>query len=261
MDEKKDNAGAKAYRITITTLKPVDKETGTRPEGRDVVLDVYGFSGNLPESYVDYGNYWDEDGDGYLELRTGEGREVVDLVRAMEYVDDYGFRDVKVPRPEELGADRRWFEVPAPGSALDDRRLRIELLDGLPKLDADRTRDASELSLMAQHRVKINGIPLFRDGDVRCGEALRTDFGDVVDEMWRARIKERGGVDVGVKVVPAPCGREFTVTAKSRDDLRAALRALGVGQPEKIVPSVEYGDWSGIVEVVAKVTVVERIAG
>jgi hypothetical protein len=260
MDEKKDNAGAKAYRITITTLKPVDKETGKRPEGRDVVLDVYGFSGNLPEGYVDYGNYWDEDGDGYLELRTGEGREVVDLVRAMEYVDDYGFRDVKVPRPEELGADRRWFEVPVPGSD-DGRLLRVELLDELPKLDADRTRADSELSLMAQHRVKINGVPLFRDGDVRCGEALRTDFGDVVDEMWRARIKERGGVDVGVKVVPTPCGREFTVTAKSRDDLRAALRALGVRQPEKIVPSVEYGDWSGIVEVVAKVTVVERIAG
>lgn len=263
MDEKKDNAGAKAYRITITTLKPVDKETGKRPEGRDVVLDVYAFSGSLPEDYVDYGNYWDEDGDGYLELRTGEGREVVELMRAMEYVDDYGFRDAKVPRPEELGADRRWFEVPAPGSALDDRRLRVELLDGLPKLDANRTRADSELNIMAQHRVKINGIPLFREGDVHEGAALRTDLEGVVNEMWRGRIKETCGVDVDVTVVSSTPGtnRIFTITAKSRGDMYMALHALGVEQPEKIVPAVEYGVGDNVTAVVAKVTLASRIEG
>ena len=262
MDEKKDNAGAKAYRITITALKPFNAETHERPEGRDVVLDVYGFSGNLPESYVDYGNYWEEDGDSYLELRTGEGREVMKLMRAMEYVDDYGFRDAKVPQPEELGADRRWFEVPAPGSA-DGRLLRVELLDELPKLDADRTRADSELSLMAQHRVKINGVPLFRDGDVHCGEVLRTDLEGIVNEMWHGRIKEHCGVDVGVTVVSSTPGtnRIFTITAKSRRDMHMALHALGVEQPEKIVPAVEYGVGDNVTVVVAKVTLASRIEG
>lgn len=264
MDEKKDSAGAKAYRITITALKPLDAGTHERPEGRDVILDVYAFSGSLPEDYVDYGDYWEEDGDGYLELRTGEGREVVDLNRAMEYVDDYGFRDAKVPRPEEeLGADRRWLEVLAPFPSSDDRRLRIELLDGLPKLDAGRTRADSELSIMAQHRVKINGIPLFREGDVHVGAALRTDLEGLVNEMWRGRIKEHCGVDVDVTVASSTPGtnRIFTITAKSRGDMHMALRALGVEQPGKIVPAVEYGVGENVTAVVAKVTLASRIEG
>lgn len=250
----------RAYRITITTLKPVDKETGKRPEGRDVVLDVYAFSGSLPKGYVDYGNYWEEGGDGYLELRTGDGKEVADLGRVMEDVDDNGFGDVEIPKLEGLGADRRWFEVPRPGSG-DGRLLRVELLDGLPRLDADRTRADSELSIMAQHRVKIDGIPLFREGDVHEGAALCTNLNDVVNEMWRERVKKCSGVDVSVEVVgsvPSP-DRTFTVTAKSRDDLHAALCALGVGQPEKIVPSVEYGIGENVTAVVAKVTLAPRI--
>ena len=260
MNETK-NADMKAYRVTITTLKPIDKETGVRPEGRDVVLDAFAFSGNLPEDCVDYGNYWEEDDGGYLELRTGDGKEVTDLSRLVEYVEDNGFRNVEMPNPEDLNADKRWFEVPLPG-ADDGRLLRVELLDGLPEIDADKTRSYSELNLMAQHRVKINGVPLFRDGDVHDGTALRTDLDDVVNEMWRARIRERGGVDVSVKVGSAPgSNRIFTITAKSREDMRAALCALSVGQPEKIAPSVEYGVGENITAVVAKVTLASRIEG
>lgn len=260
MDEKKNEC--RAYRVTVTTLKPVDKETGKRPEGRDVILDAYAYSGNLPEDYVDFGSYWDEDDNGYVELRTGDGREVSDLNRIMEYVNDNGFMHLEIPRPEDLGADRRWFEFPLPGAA-DGRLLRVELLDGLPKLDADRTRADSELTIMAQHRVKIGGVPLFRDGDVHtpCGEVLRTDLDDGINEMWRERIRERGGVDVAVKVYAEPDGRNFVITAKSREDLRAALGALLVGQPEKIAPSVEYGTGDHVVAVVAKVAVKTRIAG
>lgn len=260
MDETKNDM--KAYHITITALKPVDKETGKRPEGRDVILDAFAFSGNLPEDCVDYGDYFEEDDGGYLELRTGDGREVTDLNRIMEYVDDNGFRNVAVPRPEALNADKRWFEVPLPG-ADDGRLLRVELLDGLPEIDVDKTRADSELGIMAQHRVKINGVPLFRDGDVHDGTALRTDLDDIVDEMWRERIRERGRVDVSVKVVSETPGtnRIFTITAKSREDMRAALCALSVGQPEKIVPTVEYGVGENITAVVAKVTLASRIRG
>ena len=258
-DTKKE---CRFYRITITAIKPVDRETGKRPEGRDVILDAFAFTDNLPEDCVDYGNYWEEDDGGYLELRTGDGREVTDLSRIMEYVDDNGFRNVAVPRPEGLNADKRWFEVPLPGSD-DGRLLRVELLDELPEIDAGRTRACSELNPMAQHRVKINGVPLFRDGDVHDGTALRTDLDDVVNEMWRARIRERGGVDVSVTVVSEAPGmnRIFTITAKSREDMRAALCALGVGQPEKIVPTVEYGVGEKTTAVVAKVTVSSRIRG
>lgn len=260
MSETKNDM--KAYHVTITQLKPIDPETHKRPEGRDVILDAFAFTDNLPEDCVDYGNYWEEDDGGYLELRTKDGREVTDLNRLMEYVDDNGFRNVAVPRPEGLNADKRWFEVPLPGSD-DGRLLRVELLDGLPEIDADRTRACSELGIMAQHRVKINGVPLFRDGDVHEGTALRTDLDDVVDEMWRARIRERGGVDVSVTVVSEAPGmnRIFTITAKSREDMRAALCALGVGQPEKITPTVEYGVGENITAVMAKVTLASRIRG
>lgn len=260
-DTKKE---CRFYRITITALKPVDKETGVRPEGRDTALDMYAFGGNLPDDYVDYGNYWEEDDNGYLELRTDEGKEVADLNRAMEYVYDNGFRNVKIPSPEELGADMRWLEVPAPFPAADDRRLRIELLDGLPKLDAGKTRADSELNIMAQHRVKINGVPLFRDGDVYEGTALRPDLNNVVNEMWRERIKKHSGVDVCVEVasgMPPISNHAFTITAKSRDDMHAALCALGVCQPEKIAPSVEYGVGENVTAVVAKVTLASRIEG
>ena len=258
MNETKNET--KVYHVTITALKPVNPETHERPEGRDTVLDAFAFSGNLPEDRVDYGNYWEEDDGGYLELRTGDDREVADLNRIMEYVDDNGFRNVAVPRPEGLNADKRWFEVPLPG-ADDGRLLRVELLDELPKIDADKTRAHSALGIMAQHRVKINGVPLFRDGDVHGGAALRTDLNAVVNEMWHERIKNRGGVDVWVEVASETPGtnRIFTITAKSREDMRAALCALGVGQPEKIVPTVEYGVGENITAVVAKVALASRI--
>lgn len=252
------------YRITLTALKPFDEKTGVRPEGRDVVLDMYAYGGNLPEAYVDFGDYWEEDrhGDCYLNLYADDGKELACLSTAFDYIGDNGFRDVTVPEVDSLGGDKRWFEVQKPGSA-DELRLRVELLDEPPKLSAKHTLNASELTVMAQHRVKINGIPLFREGDVHEGAALRTDLEDIVNEMWHGRIKETCGVDVNVTVVSSTPGtnRIFTITARSRGDMHMALRALGVEQPEKIVPAVEYGVGDNVTAVVAKVTLASRIEG
>ena len=252
------------YRITLTALKPVDRETGKRPEGRDTVVDMYAYDGNLPEAYVDFGDYWEEDrnGDCYLNLYADDGKELACLSTAFDYLSDNGFRDVTVPEVGELGGGRRWFEVQKPGSA-DELRLRVELLDEPPRISAEKTLGASELTVMAQHRVKIGGIPLFRDGDVHEGAALRTDLEGIVNEMWHERIKETCGVDVDVTVVSSTPGtnRIFTITARSRGDMHMALRALGVEQPEKIVPAVEYGVGDNVTAVVAKVTLASRIEG
>lgn len=252
------------YRITLTALKPIDKETGVRPEGRDTVVDMYAYGGNPPEAYVDFGDYWEEDCNGYLTLCAEDGKEVACLSTALDYVSDNGFRGVAVPEVEDLGGDRRWFEVPMPESA-DGLRLRVELLGEPPMLGAEDTLKASELAVMAQHRIKIGGVPLFRDGDVHGGTALRTDLERIVNEMWRERIRKYVGVDVNVEVVSSTPGtnRIFTITAKSRDDLYDALCALGlgVGQPEKIVPTVEYGVGENVTAVVAKVTLASRIEG
>lgn len=259
-DTKKE---CRFYRITLTAIKPVDRETGKRPEGRDTVVDMYAYGGNLPEAYVDFGDYWEEDrnGDCYLNLYADDGKELACLSTAFDYLSDNGFRDVTVPEVGELGGDRRWFEVQKPGSA-DELRLRVELLDKPPRISAEKTLGASELTVMAQHRIKIGGIPLFREGDVHESTALRTDLEGTINEMWRERIKERFGVEVAVKVDSMPgSNRVFTITAENREDMHTALCALGVGQPEKIVPSVEYGVGENVTAVVAKVTLASRIEG
>ena len=241
-----------AYLFEVTSL--AKNEDGTVGEERKTICKEYAFVGELDETILDYGKYWDVDTKGGSLNLVAEDGSCIDcgLDCCLNCVYGWGFRGYPVlENVEGLCATRRWFEL----SLGDERKtvLRVTLLDGMPKIDREKTIANSDISEMALHCVKLYGRPLFEDGDT-VGEkdtkystvVLRTTLVDELNAMWESYIAAKSGADVAVKldkyISADSIGRKLRITAKTRDDLDAALKAIGVNNPAEVAPNVVYGN-------------------
>lgn len=250
-EEKRNENPLKVYRYVVTGLKDNGDET-YGPEHK-TFRHGYAFSGD-PMPCVDYGGYCYL-GDGSLNL-TARAGEILDSVsQMMVFLADDGFSE-SVMRVMIDGLDEpgKWAEVSL--GTKEKLRLRITRLSELPEIDPVQTVKNSDLTVMQQHCIKINGVPLFKDGESISGvsagstKVLRTDIGDFINGVYERFIEVQTGKRVGVSVdhgyVSADnITRRLTLVAKSRADLDAALRALGVLNPEGIDTDLTEGDVDG----------------
>lgn len=228
-------------------------EDGTVSAERETIFQTYAFVGD-PKPRVDYNRYW-EFGDGCLCLVAEDGREIVSAVdSAIDWACDSGFRGVDIRKMvDDLDTPGKWTEVSL-GDNLDTK-LRVTMLEGLPKVDCKRTVMNSDLSPMQQHRVLVDGVPLFPEGGaVEAGNpkvptfVLRPELAKELDEVWEKYIYHKAQeVSVKVKVDASYCSadsivRKLTVEANTRSELNVALAAIGVLKPEEIVPDYVSGE-------------------
>jgi hypothetical protein len=197
---------------------------------------------------VDYGCYSDiNDGDAFVQLATSDGTHVswhMDVAEAMgisgskwkELVFGCGVK-IEVGRFVEWAQDSCYKGIPC--------IVRVSGMAKVPEISADKTIAASDLSDAQKHEIKINGKPLFGNGDVQSGGLvmLRDDLCSMIDEMWSRYIGNRlvkMGFDpsgYSVHVVDRPSAvsttREVEIKASGKV-LENVLRALGCNDPSKV---------------------------
>jgi hypothetical protein len=228
-------------------------EDGTVSAERETFFQSYAFEGD-PKPRVDYNRYW-EFGDGCLNLVAEDGREISgDVSSTIEWAYDSGFRGVDIGKMVYgLDAPGKWTEV-----CLGDEfatTLRVTMLGDLPKVDRERTVRNSDLAPMQQHRVLVDGVPLFPEGGaIESGNpkvptfVLRPELAKELDKMWETHIhRETRAVSVKVKVDTSyhsadSIDRKLTIEANTRSELDAALATIGVLKPEAIVPDFVSGE-------------------
>lgn len=266
--EEKNKDPLKVYRYEVTGLK--DNGGQTYGPERQSIRHGYAFSGD-PMPYVDYGEYW-RLGDGTLNLCVANTGDLLDPVEEMMvYLSDDGFSgsvvSVMIDNLDEPG---KWAEVSL--GTKEKLRLRITRLSELPEIDPVQTVENSELSVMQQHSIKINGVPLFKDGEFIRGvgagttKVLRTDIGNFINGVYERFIEVQTGKRVTVSVDHGHFSadsitRRMTVSAKSRADLNDALGALGVLKPEDVDVDLTEGevDGGGATRFVTTVTFTDNI--
>lgn len=271
MEKNKDPL--KVYRYEVTGLK--DNGDKTYGPERKVLRHGCAFFGDRIPCVDCEDEGYRLLGDGRLNLTTKAG-EILDSVgEMMMYLADDGFSGSvvramidRLDGPGKFAGS--WAEVSL--RTKEKPRLRITRLSELPEIDPVQTVKNSELSVMQQHRIKINGIPLFKDGEFIRGVGagttivLRTDIGNFINEMYERFIEVKTGKRVAVLVdhkhVSADSiTRRMAVAAKSRADLDAALSALGVLKPGEIDTDLTCGevDGGGATEFVTTVTFTDNI--
>ena len=228
-------------------------EDGTISKERETFFQTYAFEGD-PKPRVDYNRYW-EFGDGCLNLVAEDGREISsDVCSTIDWAYDSGFRGVDVSKMvNDLDAPGKWTEVSL-GDNLDTK-LRVTRLESLPKIDRERTVRNSDLTPMQQHRVLVDGEPLFpKGGAVEAGNpkvptlVLRPELAKELCDVWEKYIYYKTKVvSVKVKVDTSyhsadSIDLKLTVEAATRSELDAALAAIGVLKPEAIVPDYVSGE-------------------
>ena len=250
MEQKKEEL--KVYKFEATRLKK--NEDGTVSDELETVACGYAFEGD-PSPRVEYNRYWDF-GDGCANLVAKDGRPVdSDINSAMEWMYDSGFRGVDIRKMVYgLEAPGRWAEV-CLGDAVKTT-LRVTRLQELPEISPDATIKNSDLSPAQQHRVKIDGVPLFPEGGtVNASDpktptlVLRPDLGRELGKVWEEFIRVRCGALVHVDVDTANHSEDsanvkLTVKAPTRKELDSALCAVGVLRPQDIEPDVVDGEGS-----------------
>lgn len=239
----------KKAKAVLVQIFAVDKE-GKIAVGEDgspkTIGTEYAFFGKLEK--VDYGNYGDfNNGDGFVQLATCDGTHVswyTDITESMgisgakwkELVFDSG---VKI----ETGRFVEW----AQDSCNDSVQciVRVSGMAKVPEISAEKTIASSDLSDAQKHEIKINGKPLFGNGDVQSGGLvmLRDDLSSMIDEMWSRHIGNRlvkMGIDpygYSVHVVDRPSAdsmtREVEIKAAGKV-LENVLTALGCSDPSKV---------------------------
>ena len=240
----------KVYKFEATCLKK--NEDGTVSEERETLACGYAFEGD-PSPRVDYNRYW-EFGDGCLNLVSKDGKAVDSSVDStIEWMYDSGFRGVDVRgMVNGLSAPGKWAEV-----CLGDvvkTTLRVTRLQELPEIDPEATIRDSDLTPAQQHRVKIDGVPLFPEGGtVNASDpktptlVLRPELGRELGKVWEEVIRVRSGAIVNVTVDTAnrsadSANAKLTVKAPTRKELDGALCAVGVLHPQDIEPDVVDGE-------------------
>lgn len=117
----------------------------------------------------------------------------------------------------------------------------------VPEISPEKTIKESDLTDAQKHEVKINGKPLFGNGDVQSGGLvmLRDDLSSMIDEMWSMYVGSRlvtmgidpSGYSGRIHVVDRPSAdsmtREVEIKAGEKT-LENVLRALGCSDPSKV---------------------------
>lgn len=247
MEQKKEEL--KVYKFEATCLKK--HEDGTVLDERQTLACGYAFEGD-PSPRIDYNRYW-EFGDGSVNFVSKDGCSVDSSIdSAIAWMNDEGFSGIAIPRMVDgLEAPGRWAEV----CLGDDVKttLRITRLQELPEIDPEATIKSSDLSPAQQHRVKIDGVPLFPEGGTVNASnpktptyVLRPDIGRELGKVWEEHISLHGVVvDVTVNDVCINTSKKhvsLTIKAATRKELDLALGAVGVLHPQDIEPDVVDGD-------------------
>lgn len=251
MEQKKE---LMVYKFEATRLKK--NEDGTVSEEIEQLACGYAFEGD-PSPHVTYNSYW-EVGNGCLRLVAKDGRSVEpDIDIMVDWMYDSGFRGVDIRKMvDRLGAPGKWAEV-----CLGDttkRTLRVTRMTELPEIDREATIRDSDLSPAQQHRVKIDGVPLFPEGGTVNASnpktptlVLRPELARELGKVWEEVIYRRGNVNVHVAVDTANCSADaanakLIVKASTRAALDTALRTIGVLRPQEVEPDVVEGDGNGV---------------
>lgn len=247
MEQKKEEL--KVYKFEVTGLRK--NEDGTASGERETLACVYAFEGD-PSPRVEYNRYW-EFGDGCLNLVSKDARAVEsDVGCAMDRMYDSGFRGTNIRRMVDgLEAPGRWAEVCLVDAV--KTTLRVTRLQGLPEIDPEATIRDSDLSPAQQHRVKIDGVPLFPEGGtVNASDpgtptlVFRPELGREISKVWEEFIRARSGALVRVAVDTVnrsadSANVKLTIKAPTRGDLDGALCAVGVLRPQGVEPDVVDG--------------------
>jgi hypothetical protein len=242
----------KVYKFEATRLKK--NEDGTVSDEIETFACGYAFEGD-PSPRVDYNRYW-ELGDGCLSLVSKDGRDVDPCVDTMlEWMYDQGFRGVDINKMVNgLEAPGKWAEV-CLGDAVKTT-LRVNRLAELPEIDSKETIGGSDLSVAQQHRIKIDGVPLFPEGGTENASnpkvptlVLRPNLARELGKVWEEFIRVRSGAIVHVEVDTThrsadSANAKLTVKAPTRKELDGALCAVGVLRPQDVEPDVVEGDGS-----------------
>lgn len=240
----------KVYKFEATRLKK--NEDGTISDERVTFACGYAFEGD-PSPRVDYNDYW-EFGDGCLSLVSKDGKQVdADLFSTIDWMCHEGFLGVDINKMVNgLEAPGKWAEV-CLGDAVKTT-LRVTRLTELPEIDPKATIRNSDLTPTQQHRVKIDGVPLFPEGGtVNAANptvptlVLRPNLGRELGKVWEDAIRIRCGAIVNVTVDTTnrsadSANAKLTIKATTRKELDDALRAVGVICPQDIVPDVVEGE-------------------
>ncbi len=257
----------KVYKFEATGLRK--NEDGAVSGERETIACVYAFKGD-PSPRIDYNRYW-EVGDGCINLVSKDGRAVEsDVDCAMECMYDSGFRGVDLRKVVDgLEAPGRWAEV-CLGDAVKTA-LRVTRLQALPEIDPEATIRDSDLSPAQQHRVKIDGVPLFPEGGTVNASnpksptlVLRPELGREISKVWEEFIRARSGALVRVAVDTAnrsadSANVKLTIKAPTRKDLDGSLCAIGVLHPQDVEPDVVDGKDSAAIEFTATVILTTKV--
>lgn len=240
----------KVYKFEVTRLKK--NEDGTVSGEIETIACGYAFEGD-PSPYIEYNHYWDL-GDGCLNLASKDKRSVEsDISSTMEWVYKSGFRGIDVSKMVDgLEAPGKWAEV-CLGDAVKTT-LRVTRLQKLPEIDPEATIRDSDLTPAQQHRVKIDGVPLFPEGGTVNASnpktptlVLRSELARELGKVWEEFIRVRNGAVVHVVVDTAyhsadSVNVKLTVKAPTREELDGALCAIGVLRPQNIEPDIVEGE-------------------
>lgn len=240
----------KVYKFEVTSLKK--NEDGTVSDERETVACGYAFEGD-PSPRIEYNRYW-ELGDGCLSPVAKDGHPVdSDISCTIEWMNDEGFRGIDISKMVDgLEAPGRWAEVCLGDTARTT--LRVIRLQDLPEIDPEATVKNSALSPMQQHRVKIDGVPLFPEGgtvDASGPKAptlvLRPNLARELGKVWEEFICALSGAVVHVTVDSGyhsadSVNAKLTIKAPTRKELNVALCAVGVRYPQDIEPDVVEGE-------------------
>jgi hypothetical protein len=249
MEQKKE---LKVYKFEATCLKK--NEDGEISDERETCFHAYAFDGN-PSPRVDYNRYW-EFGDGCLSLISKDGKVVdSDVSNAVEWLFDNvrELRGVDVRKMVYgLEAPGRWAEV-CLGDAVKTT-LRVTRLQELPDIDPKATISDSDLSVAQQHRVKIDGVPLFPEGGTVDANnpkvptmVLRPNLARELGKVWEEFIRVSTGAFVTVTVHTINTSEDaaharLTIKASTRKELDDALRIVGVLHPQDVEPNLVEGE-------------------
>lgn len=258
------NNKLKVYKFEVTRLKK--NEDGTVSDERETLACGYAFEGD-PSPRVDYNRYW-EFGVGCVSLISKDGKTVdSDIISTIDWVCcDEGFRGDDVRKMVDgLESPGKWAEF-----CLGDntkKTLRVTRLQGLPEIDPKATISNSDLSVAQQHRVKIDGVPLFPEGgtvdaydSTASKKVLRPNLVRELGKVWEEVIRVRSGAIVNV-TVDAAIGADgatakLTIKAPTREELDTALCAVGVLRPQDIEPNFVEGEGDELTGFTATVVLV-----
>ena len=261
------NNNLKVYKFEGTRLKR--NEDGTVSEEIEQLAYGYAFEGD-PSPRIGYNCYWNF-GAGCLSLISKDGKVVDQSIDNMiEWLYDQGFRGVGIGKMvDRLDAPGKWAEV-----CLGDvvkTTLRVTRLHELPEIDREATIRESDLSPSQQHRVTIDGVPLFQAGGTVDASnpttptlVLRPDLSRELGKVWEDVIRVRSGAVVNVTVDTVnsserSANAKLTIKAPTRKELDGALCAVGVRRPQDIEPDVVEGNGGGTTRFTATVILMTEI--